>query len=43
MTEAGIADGCHVLFEAKGIPESRDIVIAAEKGSYPISKQDLAF
>lgn len=28
MTEAGIADGCHVLLEAKDIPESGDIVIA---------------
>ena len=28
MTEAGITDGCHVLLEAKDIPESGDIVIA---------------
>ena len=28
MTEAGIADGCHVLLEAKDTPESGDIVIA---------------
>ena len=28
MTEAGIADGCHVLLEAKETPESGDIVIA---------------
>lgn len=28
MTEAGIAEGCHVLLEAKDIPESGDIVIA---------------
>ncbi|MGP1595009.1 MAG: helix-turn-helix domain-containing protein [Treponema sp.] len=28
MTEAGIADGCYVLLEAKDVPESGDIVIA---------------
>lgn len=28
MTEAGIADGCYVLLEAKETPESGDIVIA---------------
>jgi hypothetical protein len=32
MTEAGIVDGCHVLLEAKDIPESRDIVIACREG-----------
>lgn len=32
MTEAGIVDGCHVLLEAKGIPESMDIVIACREG-----------